>query len=138
MSVNLDLVRSIFAEWERGDLGSAEWADPDIEFVLADGPTPGSWTGLAGIAQAWRDLLGAWEDLRVEAYEEREVDGERVLVLVRLSGRGKTSGVDLAQVGASAAHLFHVRDGKVIRFVFYFDRDRALADLGLDRESSSS
>jgi ketosteroid isomerase-like protein len=33
---------------------------------------------------------------------------------------------------AQGASLFHVRNGKVMRFVVYFDRDRALADLGLE------
>jgi hypothetical protein len=68
-SVNLDLVRSIYAEWERGDFGSAEWADPEIEFVFADGPEPGSYKGLAGMAKAMRGWLSAWEDLRQEPEE---------------------------------------------------------------------
>jgi ketosteroid isomerase-like protein len=131
MSENLDLVRSIYAAHGRGDFSSGEWAHPEIEFVITEGIEAGRWTGVAAMAEAWRDYLGAWKHYRVEAEEFRELDGERVLVLYHLSGRGKTSGLEIGQVGAKGADLLHVRDGKVTRYVVYWDRERALADLGL-------
>lgn len=130
-SANVDLVRSLFAAWERGDYGSVEWADPEIEFVITDGPSPGEWTGASGLAEGFGDLLSAWKELRIEADEYRELDDERVLVLIRFGGRGKSSGVELGQMWTKGAQLFHVRDGRVTRSVAYFDRERALADLGL-------
>jgi len=131
VSENLDLVRSIYAAHERGDFSSAEWAHPEIEYLVADGPEPGSWSGLAGVAEAARGLLNAWEGYHAEAEEYRELDDERVLVLIRRSGRGKRSGVDLDQIASEGAVLYHLREGKVARELVYWDRDRALADLGL-------
>jgi ketosteroid isomerase-like protein len=128
---NVEIVRSIYTGLERGDFGSAEWADPEIEYVVVDGPEPGSWTGLADMAEAARARLSLWEGYRIEAEEYRELDDERVLVLVHRSGRGKSSGLDLGQLATRGAQLIHVRDGKVVRYVTWFDRARALADLGL-------
>src|SRR5262245_18004964 len=71
MCENHDLVRSIFAAWGRGDFGSTEWADPEIEFVRPDGPEPGRWIGLAGMAEGTRAVLDAWQEVRVEAARER-------------------------------------------------------------------
>ena len=133
MSKNLDLVRSIYADWERGDYTNADWAHSEIEYVVADGPAPGSWIGLTGMAEAWRGIASAWEELRVLAEEYLALDDERVLVLLDNSGRGKTSGIDLHEV-RGGANLFQVRHGKVTRYVIYWDRDRALADLGLAPE----
>ncbi len=138
-SANLDLVRSIYAAWERGDYSSAEWAHPEIEFVSAgDGPSRGSWTGLNGLAEGWRAWLGAWEEFRAVPDEYRELDEQRVLVLVHFSGRGKTSGLELGQILTKGASLFHVRGGKVTRLVIYTDYEHALADLGLAPEAGSA
>jgi ketosteroid isomerase-like protein len=86
------------------------------------------------MAKTQRDWLSAWENLRFEAEEYSELDSERVLVLARYSGHGKTSGLDVGQIRAKGAAVFHIRDGKVRRYVRYFDRERAFADLGLAPE----
>jgi ketosteroid isomerase-like protein len=129
---NVEVVRSIFAAWERGDFHSVEWAHPEIGFVMGDGPTPGSWTGVAAMAEAWREALSAFEELRTEADEYRALDAERVLVLMHFRGRGKTSGLELGDIHMKGANLFHVRGGKVTRLVLYWDRERAFADFGLE------
>jgi len=51
VSANLDLVRSIYATWERGDyFTSTDWADPEIEFVVMGGLNPGALRGVAARA----------------------------------------------------------------------------------------
>jgi hypothetical protein len=142
-SVNLDLVRSIYADWERGDFSHDEWADPEIDYTIVGigALLDGTWKALRGMAEGARAAIEVGEDYRIEAEHYRELDGERLLVLDRRSGRGKGSGV---QFGASAllpsagAHLFYVRDGKVTKLVAYFHRDRAFADLGLVPEGGAT
>ena len=107
-SANLDRVRSVFAAWERGDYSPVEWAHPEIEFVIADGPSPGSWAGLGGMGQGFREeVLSAFQDTGAEADEYRELDDARVLVLYWRSGRGTTSGLELGQIRSKGAVLFH-------------------------------
>jgi ketosteroid isomerase-like protein len=131
MSTNLDLVRSIYAAWERGDFSGSEWADPEIEFVFADGPEPGRWTGLGEMAVRYGDWLRGWKDFRAEPEEYLVIDDNRILVLVHNTGRGRASGVELEQ--RSVANFFEIRDNRVTRLVLYWDRGRAFADMGLAR-----
>jgi ketosteroid isomerase-like protein len=138
-SANLELVRSIYAAWERGDFSSADWAHPEIEFVFAARDrTRESGRGHAGMAEGFRSVVSVWKSFRVEAEEFRALDDERILVLTRRSGRGKTSGLEFGELGAKGANQFHVREGKVTRLVIYPHRADALADLGLSSAGPSA
>jgi ketosteroid isomerase-like protein len=132
---DVGLVRRLFERWARGDVATAEFFDTDVEFVRHGGSgavagLAGEWRGLDQLWAAVREYLQAWEDLRTGA--ERFVDlGDRVLILARQTGRGKGSGVP---VDHEVAFLATVRNGKIVRLEAYWDRDRALADLGLASE----
>lgn len=128
---NLDLVRSIYERWAEGDYSRIDWAHPEIEFVIADGIGPGAWRGVPEMGRAWGEEIRAWDDFRVIPEEYRELDEERVLVLLHNHGRGKTSGVSVDEIAAKSANVVHLREGRVTRLVLYWDRERALADLGL-------
>jgi hypothetical protein len=75
--------------------------------------------------------MSVWEDYGIKAEQFRVLDDERVFVLVRLSGRGRTSGLDIQATHATGAQLWHVRGGKVVRLILYWSSEQALADLGL-------
>ena len=84
------------------------------------------------MAEGYRGVLSGWEEVRVKADEYRALDDERVLVLDHRTGRGRASGLEIGKIRSTGATLFHARDGKVIKLVLYWNRDRALADLGLE------
>jgi ketosteroid isomerase-like protein len=134
MSENLDLVRSVVAGWERGDWRSDEWLDPDVEYVITDGPQPGTWFGRAAMAEAFRDFLHGLEEYRLTGERYRLLADGRVLVLVHATGRGKSSGLELGEVGANCAAVFEVRNGLVVKLAYFWDRDRALAELAIGPE----
>jgi ketosteroid isomerase-like protein len=134
-SPNVELARSIYAGWAHGAFSEVEWAQPDIEYSqVGDGPAPGTWKGLAEMAEAVRNWFSAWEDFRMVAEEYREVDRDRVLVLAQQLGRGKRSGLEMK---SQAASLFEMRGGKVTRLIHYTSHNYAFADLGLAPEGDT-
>jgi ketosteroid isomerase-like protein len=129
---NLDLVRSIYRDWERGDFSRVDWAHPEISFAVFD-PFEYESQGLGAMDSTWQDWLAAWDEYRVELEQLREVSEDCILSLVRASGRTGGSG---ATVQHQSANIFRVSNGRVIRLALYADRDRAFADLGLTLDDS--
>ena len=131
MSENVELVRSIYADWERGDFSATEWLHPGIEFAMARCRlAPGR--GLPGWQRPRTQLLSAWRTCAPFRRNTGEFVLRRaVLVLIHHRGRGKTSGLELGQMQTKNAALFHVRDGKRMTcFVAHGTASRT-ADLGL-------
>jgi len=131
MSENVDLVRSIYADWERGDFTRFDWATPEMEFLYVDGPEPASGRGHAAMWSTWSGMLSAWRDHRAAGEEYRELADGGILTLTTFSGRGQASGIELPKALARGASVMYVHDGLVTKIVLYMNRDRALADLGL-------
>jgi ketosteroid isomerase-like protein len=92
-------------------------------FGMGDVISAGSY---AGFVEVMRDWLSAWERPLVIEAEEYIQSGDRILALVRWTGRGKGSG---AEMEAEGAHLWTFRDGLVTRYEVYRDRDEARAAL---------
>jgi ketosteroid isomerase-like protein len=133
VSEKLDLVRSIYADWESGDFSRIDWADPDIEFAWPEGlDAPPARRGRRALAEDWRMTMAAWDNLSVTAEEYRELDDERIVVLQRFRARGKMSGLQIDEGLTKGAVCFAVRQGRVKRLVVYLRRENALADLGLE------
>ena len=132
----LELVRKIYAAWERGDYSAREWADPEIELLTPGGLDPGPHIGIEAMARSWRGWLSAWEDFQTEAEEFIELPDGRVAVLTRFHGRGKGSGLAVDATRGRGASVFTISDGKVVRLALYADRPQALSDLGLENRGS--
>jgi hypothetical protein len=79
----------------------------------------------------YRQVMNAWEDYAGKLEGYYELDDGRLLVLIELRGRGKTSGLELGEVAPEAAGVFQVENGKVTKIALYWDRQRAFADVGL-------
>jgi ketosteroid isomerase-like protein len=105
-----------------------ELLHPDIEWMpFEDNNTPSY--GLGGAMSIRNGWLDAWDEYSVEVHEILDAEGEDVFVAATLFGRGKTSGVGVD------VHLyghFKVRDGKIVYFYEYQDRDEALKAVGLE------
>jgi ketosteroid isomerase-like protein len=125
---NVDTVRSLFDYWEQGEWqASAELFDPEFVAVFSSGafPDPGTYRGARRTLDAWRSWLEAWEEFSLELEDAIPV-GERVIVLNRLRGRGKASGI---AVDAEVGCIFDLDGGRIVRMVFC-DRRQALQAAG--------
>ena len=123
----VDVVREVFARWERG----AEALDllaPDVEWEVVPDlfVGDGRFHGRDGVREFVRQWVGTWRDYRVELLELEEVGPGRALSVMREHARGRGSG---AEVELTVAALWTVQDGLVARYRSFATREDALRAL---------
>jgi ketosteroid isomerase-like protein len=135
---NIEFVREaldVFNAFMRGELSReavVNLGDPQFELRWHDERTmpdlPQDLRGPDAFIEFWEQLRSAWDDLTVEALELIEAPHDRVLALIRQSGRGRESGVPIE---FHFFQLFTIRDGKVRNVEFFRHRAEALEAAGL-------
>jgi ketosteroid isomerase-like protein len=123
---NVELARRAYLG--PGPLTDSPHLDPGAEFdftsIYPDQPV------LIGVEamRSFRDG-GPWgASIRFEPERYFDVDDERVLVFVRATSTGRSSG---APVETAIAHEITVRDGLIVRVKVHRDRSEALEAVGL-------
>ena len=128
---NVEIVRRIYAEWERGNFAAAvEWFDPEITFetFMPDASENVIAHGLVEIDAFTRTWFSQWRNYRVLADEVREVGDDKVLVAGRQAATGRHSGAEVESPGFT---VWTFRRGKVIKLLAHYDREKALEAAGL-------
>jgi ketosteroid isomerase-like protein len=130
--VDVDLARRGYEAFNRGDMDAVlDLLDTDVEVRESEEvPDAGVHHKHAGFLAN----LGEWEAVLGRVHLEPQefvVSGDRLLVMVRVSGRGQASGATFEQL---QAHVWTVRAGKAVRLEFFADRAEAERAAGIRSE----
>ena len=117
--------------------GNAETSPPPGGPIARSsiGPPTACRPAFGGASLGWlegsREFHQPWDGFRAAVNNYIELDDNVLWYFTApRAGRGKTSGLDMGRISSEGTTLFQLRYGKVIRYVVWFDRARALADLG--------
>ena len=127
---NVEALQVVYEHWSRGDFSPVfDVYAEDMEWGWSD-----EWPDLEGVApdpnrrsQRLGAFLEPWEGWRCEA-EDFIASGDLVVVLTRYSGQARGSGLDLDTRGA---HVWTMRQGKVVRLEVFSTRERAFEAAGI-------
>jgi ketosteroid isomerase-like protein len=141
---DVEIVRRLLGPFEQDDLiplfrddaisasitaASAPFLTPDFECVFVrEDVGRAAYSGPDGLRAGFLDWLSPWESYHGVVEDVIDARDGRVLVLTRDHARPKGANAEVYFVGAP---VWTVRDGKVARIEFYWNRAEALAAAGL-------
>jgi uncharacterized protein len=128
---NIELVRSAFDAWNRGDVEAfADHMVEDVAWLEVSGRPEGGVSERRGrnrLRHSLESLFEAWESYRLEVERIAGV-GNRVVAVVREVARGRASGLE---VDSRWGYLITVDGGQIVRVEAYRDAAEALHVAGL-------
>ena len=124
MSQDVEIMREIYEH-----INQRDWAailatfDEEVVLVVHEsvGPNAGIFRGREAVGRWFGDwFLAFGKDYRFEVEEARSV-GDRVLIVARHHGHGRSSGADVEQVNAQvfSGEVHSLRGGKIVHSELY-------------------
>ena len=159
---NVEIVRAMFDAWNRGDTDAAFREagygidsgrtppaselekfsdvlapfDPEVEAEPPPGGlTAGTYHGHEGLIKLISEFWGQFDERRSEIKECIPAGGDRVIITLLHHARGKLSGVEVEMWHHQVLTL---RDGKIVRWQMFLNREEALAAAGLSEVETKS
>ena len=127
---NVEIIREQYELFNRRELArAAESWDEDAEWSPARGPgglEAASYRGQEAVMRWFEEVAGLWADFEIGHITLRDLPSG-VLAVAHL--RGTSSGVE---IDASLAHVWELRDGKIVRVTAYLSEKAALTAVGAD------
>jgi ketosteroid isomerase-like protein len=115
------LIDTLYASFLRGDLEAIlEIVSDDTELIVygpAELPFTGQFRGQSGTRQFLEALVTTQDDIKAEI-NERIVQGNNVVVIGSYSAKIKATG---KAISTPIAHVWTVENGKITRFLDFFD-----------------
>ena len=103
---------------------------PELEHHSAFGAVEGDvYRGIDGQRKRWENVTATWEGFRIDVAQVHEVDDERMVVVLRLTGEAKASRLPL---DTCVGQVWTWREGRVGRIVTYTNPSDALEAVGLE------
>jgi ketosteroid isomerase-like protein len=120
---NVEVVRRIYEAWLQGR-SSRDWIDSDVEYVNPPDAVEG---GTRRGRKAFAGIRDAYDDVRIEPEQFIDAGGD-VIVIARVRGKGRGSGVD---IDWRQGYVWTIRNGKAVRVRWFNKPEQALEAAGM-------
>jgi ketosteroid isomerase-like protein len=101
----------------------------NVELLTPLAAVGGEYLGSDGIRRFFTDLEDVGPDFRIEVERVQAVGENNVIVFMRTSATGRTSGI---VNGTESTNAYDFIEGKISRIRIFLDRDEALKAVGLE------